>query len=215
MARGAEAVLTEASWGSVPAVRKERVAKGYRIASLDRRLRTQRTALEASLLGRARRAGVAVPRVLEVGERTLVLEFIAGPRLKEALGTGERKADASVPFGAAFSAEKVQRKAMVRSLGEQLGRLHAAGVMHGDMTTSNAIWHERVWLIDFGLGRASSRPEDFAMDLHVLQEALKAAHFPVLKEAWAAARAGYRSAFPRAASALAQLEKVERRRRYA
>ena len=199
LARGAEAVLTEASWGSVPAVRKERVAKGYRIASLDRRLRTQRTALEASLLGRARRAGVAVPRVLEVGERTLVLEFIAGPRLKEAL----------------TSASPAERKAMVRSLGEQLGRLHAAGVMHGDMTTSNAIWCEGgAWLIDFGLGRASSRPEDFAMDLHVLQEALKAAHFPVLKEAWAAARAGYRSAFPRAASALAQLEKVERRRRY-
>ncbi len=199
MARGAEAVLTRVSWDSLPAVRKERVAKGYRLPELDRRLRLQRTALEASLLARAKRAGVAVPRVLEAGGDTLVIELIPGPRVKEALA----------------GAKPAERKAMARSVGEELGRLHAAGIMHGDMTTSNAIWNERrAWLIDFGLGKATQKAEDFATDLHVLREALRAAHFSVLQEAWAAALAGYRGAFPAAASALAQLRKVEQRRRY-
>lgn len=190
-------MLAAAPW-DVPAVRKERVAKGYRLPALDQRLRAQRTALEASLLARAKRAGVRVPRVLAAERTALVLERIEGPRLKEALnGAPER-----------------ERRGMAAGLGEALGKLHAAGVAHGDATTSNAIWNNGVWLIDFGLGRATQKAEDFAMDLYVLKGALAAAHSKVQAAAWREAVAAYRKAFPAASAALAQLAKVEKRRRY-
>ena len=199
IARGAEALLTEARWDGTLVVRKERVAKGYRLPELDVRLRQQRTALEAGLLDRAKRAGVAVPRVLEATKDTLLLERIAGSRLKEALN----------------AAPAAERAKMARGFGRSLGLLHATGVAHGDTTTSNALWSDgRVWLIDFGLGRASRKPEDFATDLYVLHEALKAAHYPVLKPVWAAVLRGYRDTLPEARAVEQQLAKVEQRRRY-
>jgi len=53
-----------------------------------------------------------------------------------------------------------------------LARLHEAGIVHGDPTTRNVRIGDRVYLLDFGLGYHSGRPEDHAMDLHVLAQSL-------------------------------------------
>ena len=62
IAKGAEAVITLEG----DSVRKERVKKSYRIKELDDRIRKQRTSLEASLLDKARRAGISVPLVTQI-----------------------------------------------------------------------------------------------------------------------------------------------------
>src|SRR3989338_961644 len=85
IARGAEATLSEERWEGVAAVLKDRVVKGYRLPELDGELRLSRTRLERNTLIAARRLGVRVPRVLDAGRTTLVLEKIEGRRVKEAL----------------------------------------------------------------------------------------------------------------------------------
>ena len=74
-----------------------------------------------------------------------------------------------------------QVKQVMRLIGETVGGLHASGVVHGDLTTSNLILREDrgrldVVLIDFGLGSVSNSDEDMAVDLYVLERAFASTH---------------------------------------
>lgn len=83
-------------------------------------------------------------------------------------------------------AEKADR--MMVGIGEAVGRLHKADIVHGDLTTSNLMvrrvrdegGEERgegeVVLIDFGLGQVSTQDEDKAVDLYVLERAFSSTH---------------------------------------
>lgn len=70
---------------------------------------------------------------------------------------------------------------VMRLVGKSVGELHASGVVHGDLTTSNLILREtdgelEVVLIDFGLGSVSVSEEDMAVDLYVLERAFASTH---------------------------------------
>jgi len=70
---------------------------------------------------------------------------------------------------------------VMRLIGTSVGGLHASGVVHGDLTTSNLILREKngemdVVLIDFGLGSVSTSDEDMAVDLYVLERAFASTH---------------------------------------
>jgi TP53 regulating kinase and related kinases len=72
-------------------------------------------------------------------------------------------------------------KQVMRLIGTSVGGLHASGVVHGDLTTSNLILREKngemdVVLIDFGLGSVSTSDEDMAVDLYVLERAFASTH---------------------------------------
>ncbi|PWA50796.1 Kae1-associated kinase Bud32 [Artemisia annua] len=55
-------------------------------------------------------------------------------------------------------------------IGNTIGKLYDGGVFHGDLTTSNMLWHYgKLVLIDFGLSFVSTLPEDKATDLYVLE----------------------------------------------
>ncbi len=188
IARGAEAVIEREGEKTLI---KTRVAKGYRHAAIDSKLRLQRTRLEARVLKRAKAAGVNVPRIHSSDERGAVvrMEFLDGPTLKAAfdVGLSERIAD-------------------------QVIRLHSAGIIHGDLTTSNMVLSGgKVHLIDFGLARFSASAEDRAVDLHVLEEALASTHTGEAAEAFARILSAYETKFPEVA---ARLKKVESRGRY-
>jgi N6-L-threonylcarbamoyladenine synthase/protein kinase Bud32 len=170
--QGAEAVVTlQPEAGRVV---KRRLAKAYRHPDLDERLRATRTRSEARLTHDARRAGVPTPLVLDVDppEATLTFEYV---------GTRDLRADVTEP--------------RVRDVAGHLARCHAAGLVHGDPTTRNVRVAEggndvgdadgRTYLVDFGLGYYTDDPEDFAMDLHVLGQALDgtAADAGALREA--------------------------------
>lgn len=87
--------------------------------------------------------------------------------------------------------------ALMVKMGEAVGKLHAADIVHGDLTTSNVmvrrkvrkgllcaaqeevvehVEDEGVVLIDFGLGSMSTAEEDKAVDLYVLERAFASTH---------------------------------------
>lgn len=73
-------------------------------------------------------------------------------------------------------------------LGESIGKLHYANIIHGDLTTSNMLIKNHdvdlfkeiddkdLYFIDFGLAFISSQLEDKAVDLYVLERALASTH---------------------------------------
>ena len=195
IAQGAEAVLYREDEKLI----KERVKKGYRIPELDHKIRKERTRREARLLSEARRAGVDTPTIVEVDEQgfRIVMRFIDGSRLKELFYKAGPKQEL---------AEKV---------GKSIGMLHSAGIVHGDLTTSNMIEKGgRVYFIDFGLGSFSRRTEDFAVDLSVLHEAIKSTHFKDLNMLWNYIIQGYKDANKGWEIVLKALDKLETRGRY-
>ena len=56
--------------------------------------------------------------------------------------------------------------------------VHEAGIIHGDLTTSNMIMNQKsaIVLLDFGLSYFKDSAEDRAVDLYVLERAFKSTH---------------------------------------
>ncbi|MFC6940173.1 bifunctional N(6)-L-threonylcarbamoyladenine synthase/serine/threonine protein kinase [Salinirubellus sp. GCM10025818] len=146
--RGAEALIEVGS----ERVLKRRLPKPYRHPELDGRLRRERTRSEARLTSEARKVGVSTPVVLDVDdvEATLTFETVGAADLRDALS-----------------------ESGVRAVGRQLAALHRGGFVHGDPTPRNArTAPDRTYLIDFGLGYYTDDREDYAMDLHVFEQAV-------------------------------------------
>ncbi len=197
--RGAEAVLYLSEFEGEKAVVKERIKKGYRIPEMDVPLRRKRTKREENLLIRASRAGVNVPKVWKVEDSVIIMEYIEGPTVKDSLN--------DLP--------KDRRMKIYTMIGESLANLHSANIMHGDFTTSNMILkNEKLYVIDFGLGKFSKRIEDQAVDLYLLYEALKAAHFKYLEEAWKNILKVYKHKYTNASMVIARFKEIGKRRRY-
>ncbi len=202
--RGAEADLYRGRWCGLPAVFKVRKKLSYRLDSLDREIRAQRTAREAQMLHRAKSAGVPTPYLYQVDmvDSTLVMEFVEGPRMKDRVPTSGGR----------------ELSHLFRMLGGSVARLHAAGIVHGDLTTSNAIIRgPELVLIDFGLASQSLKLEDQAVDLRLIKETITGAHSSVAAAAMKALLAGYGAVLgeSRLRSATRQLREIERRGRYA
>lgn len=200
---GAEAKVEPVAWMARACVAKRRVPKGYRHQDLDARLRMERTRDEASLILAARRAGIPVPVLYDAdrGASTLVLEQVAGPTLRAALEKDDE-------------ATACRR---LRVLGTLAGRLHDAGLTHGDLTTSNVLvpnpnQPDALVLIDFGLGAFSEEPEPRGVDLHLMEEAL-AATDARHERLFAAVLDGYRAA-KCASATLQRLDDIRARGRY-
>ncbi|MDD4138389.1 MAG: bifunctional N(6)-L-threonylcarbamoyladenine synthase/serine/threonine protein kinase, partial [Methanoregula sp.] len=123
--RGAEAIVTFHNG----VAEKRRVSKRYRVTALDKHIISDRTRAEARLIHVARRSGVPTPIISDITEDTIVMEQIQGTLLTLDLSDDN-----------------------VREAGRMVGRLHSAGIMHGDLTTSNLILREsdrKYVLIDF------------------------------------------------------------------
>jgi TP53 regulating kinase and related kinases len=202
--RGAEADVFLGRWCRVPAVYKSRKPLDYRLPELDLAIRSQRTVREAQMIRESKRAGVPSPYLYYVSpdEALLVMQYIEGERLKAVL-------DAStLREGAKLSGE----------FGRMVATLHRAGIMHGDLTTSNVIVNDRgLHLIDFGLSVRTGRIEDQAVDLRLIKETLVGAHNPMAKRLMASLLDGYSSVIGegRALQARKKLVEIERRGRYA
>lgn len=168
VSRGAEATLRAVEWMGLPALLKEREAKSYRAKALDERLRRERTRTEARLLVDARRLGVRTPIIydIDLAKHRLVLEQLAGPTLKEMLE------DEAIPPATLAGA--------VRRFGEGLGRMHAGGISHGDLTSSNVLFPEGPdgppAFLDLSMGSRSPGLEELGIDLHLVEEDLKSLH---------------------------------------
>ncbi len=194
IARGAEAVLIRKDSHLL----KRRIPKKYRHPALDAQLRTRRTKQEARILEKASKL-VSVPRVLHVREDEIDMEFIPGKVLSENLDSFPQK----------------QQSEIAQSLGEDVARLHGVNIIHGDLTTSNLILKgKQIFFIDFGLGFHSERIEDKAVDVHLLQEALKSKHFRIAEKFFAIFAQAYSKNYKKGREVLARMKEVESRGRY-
>jgi len=194
-------VLHPAGKGKV--IVKHRIPKRYRISEIDGELRASRTALEARLFADAKRAGVPTPTVYEVDRvgMRIVMEFIEGEQVKLVLD----------------KLKSARRRKLCELIGKRVARLHRAGIVHGDLTTSNMILTRggEVYFVDFGLGEYNPSLEARGVDLHLLRRALQSIHFRITDEAYRAVLAGYKREFGKGASdVIERVEEIERRGRY-
>lgn len=199
--QGAEAILFLDRFDGEQVLVKERIRKKYRILQIDEKLRKLRTRKEVKLLAEARRCGVLTPKILHVEEKNskIAMEFIDGIRIKELLNSADLK-----------TVKKISQE-----IGRLIGKLHANGIVHGDLTTSNMISkNNQIYFIDFGLGEFSRRIEDQGVDLNLMMEALKSTHFKILKVCWDNIIKGYKKEYNDADKALEKIEEIEKRARY-
>lgn len=202
--RGAEADLFLSELAPWKAVVKRRVRKTYRHEELDAKIRKERTVRESSAIHDAKVAGARTPSILGIDlERfTIIMTFIDGLVARDAIDTmGDSR-----------------RLPLLEELGRQVGFLHSAGIVHGDLTTSNIIVPDdsKPFIIDFGMATKSSEPEDRGTDLHLLQRSLIATHALDATSSFKRVAKGYRESAGEktAESSLRKAAEIARRGRY-
>ena len=207
VSRGAEAAIRKVDWWGFAALLKERDSKHYRPKALDDRLRRERTRTEARLLVEARRLGVRTPILFDIdlARHRLILEELPGPTLREVLE------DPNLPHEGLVSA--------VRAFGEALGRLHAGGIAHGDLTSSNVLFPDgpagAPAFLDLSMGTRSPGIEELGIDLHLVEEDLRALH-PKADGLVRAFHEGYSATNPTGQKDVrARAKAIKARRRYA
>jgi TP53 regulating kinase-like protein len=135
LAKGAEAEIYVVDWFGMRAVLKWRKPKRYRDPALDHQIRRRRTINEVRNMYMAHTIGVKVPPVyfFDPEKTVIIMEYVAGENLRELLNRGD--------YG------------YLRDVGVLVGRMHRAGLIHGDLAPTNIILSRGdLYFIDFGLG---------------------------------------------------------------
>jgi TP53 regulating kinase and related kinases len=205
--RGAEAIISRTGNKII----KQRIPKGYRHPDIDKKLRTRRTRFESKLLSKANKI-IPSPKIILTDEitKSLELQYIPGKRLSD------------------YLSKLPNYITICKQIGKYIALLHNAGIIHGDLTTSNMILSNKtqsskkypslesnkVYFIDFGLGFHSDRVEDKAVDLHLIKEAFEARHHTIHEEAFNSVIESYEKHSNNPKEILTRLEKVEKRGRY-
>lgn len=182
---------------------KHRISKEYRVKGLDESLRRYRTSLEAKLLSDAKKAGVPTPIIYKVdmSGMSILMQYIEGNSVKEILE----------------DLDPSQRDELCCQIGKQIARLHAYGIVHGDLTTSNMIRGENgiIYFIDFGLGEYNDSVEAKGTDIHLLYRTLNSSHFRIAEETFKSVLKGYREELGDSAEEIIQrVKEIEKRGRY-
>lgn len=222
--QGAEALLYQTTFltPSTKAALKVRPAKQWRHPTLDKRLTRQRILAESRVLVKCKKEGVNVPAVfgLDWEAGWLISEWIEGPTVKAAIRERDQGDEAGL-------------KDLMGRIGLVVGRLHQAGVVHGDLTTSNMMLrqneaesaqrtesgeeaksglHGKIVLIDFGLATQAVQEEDRAVDLYVLERAFGSTH-PREEGMFEEVLKAYATSYKGAKTTLKRLEDVRMRGR--
>ena len=189
ISQGAEAVIIRDD----DRIIKKRVKKSYRIQQIDEKLRLSRTRKESRLLREAIRVGVPVPHVIETKKYDIIMDFIDGVKLRDIIENNH---------------------GLAGELGKLIAVLHERNIIHGDITTSNALFSDgKLYLIDFGLGSFSFKTEDKAVDLWLLKEVLESSHSePNLL--WKTFLKGYEKHYKDSKKVIRRLEEIQKRGRY-
>jgi len=188
--RGAEAVITV----NQDTAEKRRISKRYRAPLLDTKLIAERTRAEARVIAAARKAGVPTPVMSDITSDTISMEYVAGTLLTDNLS-----------------------EMTVREVGCIVGKLHTAGIMHGDLTTSNLILREKdvkCLLIDFGLAQVTTEIEQRGVDVHVFFQTLESTAPDRAESLKAAFIDGYKETFQEADEVIRREYEIRQRGRY-
>lgn len=199
--QGAEAKLFLDEKDNQKIIIKDRIKKKYRIDEIDKKVRKLRTTQEYNLLSEARRANVPTPRIFGIDKENnkIIMEYVDGVRIKELFNETDKKKIEQICF----------------DIGRLVGKIHSAGIIHGDLTTSNMIlWNKNIYFIDFGLGFFSRKIEDQGTDLRLLHEALKSTHFKIIDICWKKIIEGYKKEYQKSNEVLEKIEEIKKRARY-
>jgi TP53 regulating kinase-like protein len=171
---------------------KKRIPKKYRLETLDNTIRRERTKAECRITSESRRNGVPTPIIFDIEDFEITMEYLAGPKVKDIL-----------------------TPQLSHTIGTVVGKLHLAGIIHGDLTTSNMIFHDnRVYLIDFGLAFYDNSLEARGVDVHVLFQTFESTHNDH-ETMITSFSDGYRTTFSDADNILQRVKEIESRGRYA
>ena len=193
LAKGAEAII----FLEKNKIIKDRIPKSYRIKEIDEKIRKSRTKKEIKLLDKASKL-INVPKITKPDKFTITMEYIEGDKLSDKLNSYTKK----------------KQKDVMKKLGKSVAKLHENDIIHGDLTTSNALFkRNEIYIIDFGLGFISKRMEDRAVDIHLIKQALEAKHWQNYIKLFKHFLKGYKS-YKESKKILEQLELVEKRGRY-
>ncbi|MFW6014758.1 MAG: KEOPS complex kinase/ATPase Bud32 [Candidatus Nanoarchaeia archaeon] len=184
ISKGAEAVIY-----SNGTVIKKRIKKGYRHPEIDFELRKTRTTREANML---KKIDIPAPKLISVDKKEMTIEMdkLTGKKLSTCL-------------------EKMDYKNISKEIGEKVAKLHKKNIIHGDLTTSNMIFSDKLYFIDFGLAFTSTKDEDKAVDLHLLKQALSSRHSTISDECFEEIKKNYANE-----TVLKRLKEVEKRGRH-
>ena len=175
---------------------KHRFEKKYRLPEIDILLRKSRTRREAKVLEKLKALKILCPDIFSVDDKNMKIsmQYIDGEKLSDVFYKSPDK----------FSEQ----------IGKVVGKMHANDIIHADLTTSNIILlKDKLYFIDFGLSFFSTKAEDKAVDLHLLDRALESRHFDFYPSCWRAVIKGYKKTNPDFKKILDRLEKVESRGR--
>ncbi|KAF2214760.1 hypothetical protein CERZMDRAFT_120380 [Cercospora zeae-maydis SCOH1-5] len=220
--QGAEALVYKTVFlsPSQPVALKIRPTKTWRHPTLDKRLTKQRITAEARVLVKCRKEGVPVPNVLGLDweKGWTAVEWIDGRTVKQAIREREVSKDSEQDL-----------VGLLGRIGRVVGTLHASGVIHGDLTTSNMMLRQggeqeremarkggsldgEIVLIDFGLASQAVQEEERAVDLYVLERAFGSTH-PKEEALFGKVLEAYEGTYKGAKSTLRRLEDVRMRGR--
>lgn len=235
LTQGAEALVYRTTYltPTTSCALKYRPAKPWRHRILDQRLTRARILAEARVLVKCRREGVNVPAVLGLDWEGgwLALEWVHGWTVRRVLDWWVKVQSRGVFEGAEAEGKTVEEvRGLMERIGWAVGGLHAGGVVHGDLTTSNLMVRPDVFdsaslatleiqsldgqvvLIDFGLAQQSTAEEDKAVDLYVLERAFGSTH-PEAEKAFSAVLEAYGNSYKGGKTVLRRLEDVRMRGR--
>lgn len=197
--RGAESVVNFTDYYGRGTVTKMRIPKSYRNTELDNRIRISRLRNELSIILKGKEIGMPFPNVYDVDQCNFsaTYERIYGGTLRTHM-SGEGNMENTL-----------------ETLGKNVGKMHTAGITHGDLTVSNILvtGDGEPYFIDTSMGRSDSEIEDMAVDLYLFDESLKGASRNSDHD-MDAFRRGYQESFVRWNDVFATVSELERRRRY-
>jgi len=177
---------------------KYRYSKKYRHPKVDTNFRKHRTRREAKIMEKLSNL-INIPELVYVDEDKgiLCMEYVEGEKLANKI-------------------EELNYKDIMYNVGKQVGMMHKNKIVHGDLTTSNMLLKDnKIYFIDFGLSFFSNRIEDFAVDIHLLKEALESKHWKIFENAFYNFLEGYKDSFSEKYNeVIKRYENVERRGRY-
>ncbi|KAF9762614.1 EKC/KEOPS complex subunit BUD32 [Nosema granulosis] len=137
---------------------KERIQKKYRIKELDDKIIKQRTKKEVNILKKLNSLNISAPKLVKTYENIIEMEFIDGPTVKQ------------------LDEQSENIENVFFEIGNLVYNIHSNNIIHGDLTTSNFIFTDKAFIIDFGLSYISSKSEDKAVDLYVFEKSIRCAH---------------------------------------
>ncbi len=183
---GAEAKIYQTRIFGKTLLLKARERKAYRIEQLDVKLRSTRTKKEARIMQIAYRQGANVPKVVAYGAFEIYMEKLDGMLLRDM---------------------KNAKQSIFVKCGEELAKLHKAGVVHGDFTPANIIVSkEKVFVIDFGLAEQAPSLEERAIDVLLFKRSVTPKQFEAFLM-------GYKK-FEKSGEVIERLKEIEKRGRY-